>query len=78
MTPSEFAAKLKEIGLKPISTHQAMITLANADALYADAETAGFRYFVVPIPLMSHFTFDPETKKMGMSLETEARLIAWN
>ncbi|MFV1448597.1 TIM barrel protein [Maribacter sp. HS] len=67
MTPSDFKGLLKSLKLKPISTHQSAVTLDNADQMMADAKAAGFKYFVVPIPPMGMFTFDQETKQMGMT-----------
>lgn len=65
MKPAEFRAYLKEIGLTPISTHQGTVTLENADAMIADVKAAGFKYFVIPVPPMGLFTYDPE-KGLGM------------
>ena len=67
MAPADFKSYLDSIGLEGISTHQSAITLENADQMIADAKTAGFKYLVVPIPPMGHFTYDPETQSMGMS-----------
>ncbi len=67
MTPIEFKKLLKEIGLKPISTHQGSVTLENADAMIADVKAAGFKYFVVPVPPMGLFKFDGATQTMGMT-----------
>lgn len=66
MEPKDFKAFLEDIGLQPMSTHMAMITPENADRLIADAKAAGFTYFVIPIPPMGMFTYDPETRQMGM------------
>ncbi|MBD0776933.1 sugar phosphate isomerase/epimerase [Maribacter sp. ANRC-HE7] len=66
MTPLEFKAYLKELGLNPISTHQGSVTLDNADAMMADVKAAGFKYFVVPVPPMGLFKVDSETRTMGM------------
>ena len=71
MAPSEFKEYLPSIGLVPVSSHFAMVTLDNADQLIADAKAAGFQYFVIPIPPMGHFTFDQETMTMGMSEDVE-------
>ncbi len=71
MEPSEFKEYLTSIGLVPVSSHFAMVTLDNADQLIADAKAAGFQYFVIPIPPMGHFTFDQETMTMGMSEDVE-------
>ena len=67
MTPADFAALLKEVKLKPVSTHQGTVTLENADQMIADVKAAGFTYFVIPVPPMGMFTFDNETQSMGMS-----------
>ncbi len=67
MTPEEFKTYLQELGLNPISTHQGSVTLENADAMMANVKAAGFEYFVVPVPPMGLFTFDPETRTLGMT-----------
>lgn len=66
MTPAAFKSFAKSLGLKPISTHQASVTLDNADAMIADVKAAGFKYFVVPVPPMGMFEFDMETRTLGM------------
>lgn len=66
MSPSDFKGYLSEVGLNPISTHQAMVTLENADQMMADVKAAGFEYFVVPIPPMGMFTVNQENRTMGM------------
>jgi len=66
MSPADFKAMLKEIKLKPISTHQSSVTLENADREMADAKAAGFKYFVVPVPPMGMFEFNREKMSMGM------------
>lgn len=67
MTPTEFAGLLEELDLHPISTHQGSVTLDNADSMIADVKAAGFKYFVVPVPPMGMFKFDPETRTLGMT-----------
>ncbi len=67
MTPTAFKSLLKEIGLKPISTHQGSVTLENADAMIADVKAAGFTYFVIPVPPMGLFKFDNASQTMGMT-----------
>lgn len=67
MTPIEFKKTLKEIGLKPISSHQGTVTMENADAMIADVKAAGFKYFVIPVPPMGLFTFQEEGMIMGMT-----------
>lgn len=67
MSPKDFKALLKELGLKPVSTHQSEVNLDNADVMFADAKTAGFKYFVVPVPPMGFFKFFQETQSMGMT-----------
>lgn len=71
MTPSEFKSYLDEIGLQPLSTHHGSVTLDNADQMIADAKAAGFTYFVIPVPPMGHFAFDPRTMTLSMSEEVE-------
>ena len=66
MSPEDFSAYLKELGLSPISTHHSSVTLDNADAMMADVKTAGFEYFVVPIPPMGMFEYNQEKQAMGM------------
>lgn len=67
MSPKEFKSLLKELRLKPVSTHQATVTLDNAETQMADAKKAGFTYFVIPIPPMGLFKFDNESQSMGMT-----------
>ncbi len=71
MSPTEFKAFMDEIGLVPMSTHHASITLDNADQHIEDAVAAGFKYIVIPIPPMGHFRYFQETQSMGMSEEVE-------
>ena len=66
MEPEEFKSYLAELGLQPLSVHQGGVTMENADQMIADTKAAGFRYFVIPVPPMGHFTFDPETRTLGM------------
>ena len=65
MSPQDFKRLLKELDLKPISTHQAAVTLDNADQMFADAKAAGFEYFVVPIPPMGMFSAFRESEETG-------------
>lgn len=71
MTPEVFKAYLDEVGLTPISSHHGDVTLGNADEMIAAVKAVGFRYFVIPIPPMGHFKFDPKTRTLGMSEELE-------
>lgn len=71
MTPNDFKKLLKQLDLKPISTHQSSITIDAADVMFADAKAAGFKYFVVPIPPMGNFKYYQETQSMGMSCSNE-------
>lgn len=71
MTPVEFKEYLTELGLTPISTHMGMVTLDNADQLIADVKAAGFKYFVIPVPPMGHFSYNAETQTLHMSEEVE-------
>lgn len=66
MTPDEFKSYLKSLGLKPISVHMGSMTTDNADKLIADVKSAGFKYFIAPVPPMGMFKFDPKTRKLGM------------
>jgi sugar phosphate isomerase/epimerase len=66
LSPADFKALLKEMNLIPISAHQGSVTFDNVDQQIADLKEAGFKYFVVPVPPMGTFGFDPATKKMGM------------
>ena len=67
MSPEDFGKLLKEVGLKPVSTHQGGMTMENVDQMIADVKMAGFKYFVIPVPPMGHFKV--EEGKMGMSEE---------
>lgn len=67
MTPKAFKSLLKELKLKPISTHQGSVTIENAETMMADVKAAGFKYFVIPVPPMGLFTFDQETRSMSMT-----------
>jgi len=67
MSPKDFKSYAESLGLKTISTHQSSVTLENAKRQMADAKTAGFDYFVVPIPPMDLFTYNNETNEMGMT-----------
>lgn len=71
MTPLEFKAYAKSLGLKPISVHMGMMTTSNADELIADVKTAGFKYFVAPVPPMGMFKFDPKTRSLTMTQDLE-------
>ncbi len=67
MSPEDFKAYVSELGLQPISTHQSSVTLDNAAVEMAHAKAAGFEYFVVPIPPMGLFKYDPATSSMSMT-----------
>lgn len=71
MTPLEFKAYAKSLGLKPISVHMGMMTTSNADQLIADVKTAGFKYFVAPVPPMGMFKFDPKTRSLTMTQDLD-------
>ncbi len=66
MAPEDFKAYLESLGLKPVSTHQGTVTLENADEQIAAVKAAGFEYFTIPVPPMGMFTFNPESRTMGM------------
>ncbi|MEZ5042870.1 MAG: sugar phosphate isomerase/epimerase [Saprospiraceae bacterium] len=71
MEPAEFKSYLDEIGLVPVSSHHGDVTLDNADEMIAAAKAVGFKYFVIPVPPMGHFKFNPETQTLSMSEELE-------
>lgn len=66
MSPNDFKTYLEELELNPVSTHQGGVTLENADTMIADVKAAGFKYFVVPVPPMGMFKFNPETRELSM------------
>lgn len=66
MTPTDFKSYLESLGLKAVSAHMGMVNMENADQLIADVKEAGIEYFVIPVPPMGMFTFDPATRSMGM------------
>lgn len=78
MEPVDFKNYLLEVGLIPISSHQATVTLENADQMIADAKEAGFRYFVIPVPPMGHFAYNTTTHSMEMSNELELLVNIFN
>ncbi|TMM57305.1 sugar phosphate isomerase/epimerase [Maribacter algarum] len=71
MSPKDFKAYVKKLNLKTVSTHQSAVTLDNMNAMFADAKTAGFKYFVVPIPPMGWFKYDNATATMSMNCTVE-------
>lgn len=66
LSPADFKALLDEMKLTPISAHQGTVTFANVDQQIADLKAAGFKYFVIPVPPMGTFIYDPVKKSMGM------------
>ena len=77
MEPNEFKSYLKSVGLIPVSTHMGGVTLENADEQIADTKAAGFEYFTIPVPPMGMFTFNRESRTMGMkgSMEDFANIL---
>lgn len=71
MEPAAFKSYLSEIGLTPKSSHHGDVTLDNADEMIAAVKAAGFEYFVIPVPPMGHFKFDPDTRTLSMSEDLE-------
>lgn len=71
MSPAEFKGYLDEVGLVGISTHMAGTTPENIDQMVADAKSAGFTYFVIPIPPMGAFNFDQATMSMSMTQDVK-------
>ena len=66
LSPADFKSLLDEMKLTPISAHQGTVTFENIDQQIADLKTAGFKYFVVPVPPMGLFGFDNVNKRMTM------------
>ena len=66
MTPEDFRKKVEALGMIPLSTHQSSATLDNIDEEIASAKAAGFKYFVIPVPPMGHFRYDPGTGTIGI------------
>jgi sugar phosphate isomerase/epimerase len=71
MQPEDFNKYVVSLGMIPLSTHQATVTLDNADQMIADAKAAGFTYFVVPIPPMGLFKKNKKTNMMSMGDDVE-------
>ena len=78
MPPGTFRRYLEQVGLRPVSTHMGMVTLENLDRLIADTKEAGFTYFVIPVPPMGAFAYDPETQAMSMSQDVETVMANLN
>jgi sugar phosphate isomerase/epimerase len=66
LSPADFKSLLDEMKLTPISAHQGTVTFENIDQQIADLKTAGFKYFVVPVPPMGLFMYDAVNKKLSM------------
>ncbi|MEY4048417.1 MAG: hypothetical protein RL284_1968 [Bacteroidota bacterium] len=58
LSPADFKSLLDEMKLTPISAHQGTVTFENIDQQIADLKTAGFMYFVIPVPPMGLFGHD--------------------
>ncbi len=71
MLPEDFKNFLAGLDLVPLSTHQGTVTLENADEMIANVKAAGFKYFVIPVPPMGHFKYDPKSHSLGMSEDIE-------
>lgn len=67
MEPAKFEELLLSKGLRPISTHQRVVAMEEADAMIAAVKAAGFKYFVVPTPPRSLVNVDRETRTMKMA-----------
>ena len=78
MTPQKLKEEITGLGMVPLSAHMGSVTLENADQQIADLKAAGFKYFVIPVPPMGHFKFNPAARSMTMSedLETVAGILA--
>ena len=66
MIPSDFKQFMDDIDLEPMSSHHGSMTYENADKEIADAVAAGFDFVVITVPPMGMFTYDFETRSMGM------------
>ena len=66
MAPTDFKAYLESLGLVPLSVHQGGVTFENSDRYIADTKAAGFKYFVIPVPPMGMFKYNPESRTMSM------------
>jgi sugar phosphate isomerase/epimerase len=66
MAPADFNQFMDSIDLEPMSAHHGSMTYENADKEIADAVAAGFEFVVIPVPPMGMFTYDFETRSMGM------------
>lgn len=71
MTPAEFKDYLASLGLTAKSAHMGMVNMENADQLIADVKAAGIEFFVIPVPPMGMFTFNQETRSMGLKGKPE-------
>ena len=78
MEPKKFKKLLAKYHTKPLSTHQGGVTMENVDQMIADVKKAGFKYFVIPVPPMGRFTFDPETQTMGMDDDLDFLVETFN
>lgn len=77
MSPETLKSRLSELGLVPLSAHMGIGSMEEADQMIADVKAAGFTYFVIPVPPMGNFKFDPTTRKLGMTgdLDTLAGVL---
>lgn len=71
MTPEDFKKHVEALGMIPLSTHQSSATLDNIDEEIAAVKAAGFKYFVIPVPPMGHFKYDPKSKSLSMTDDLE-------
>jgi sugar phosphate isomerase/epimerase len=71
MSPVDFKKHINDLGMKTLSAHMGSVTLENADEQIADAKAAGFKYFVIPVPPMGHFKYDPKTRSIGIEGKIE-------
>jgi len=75
LSPADFKSLLDEMKLKPISAHQSSVTFDNVDQQIADLKTAGFQYFVVPIPPMGLFVHEGERMAMKGGAKNLAQIL---
>jgi sugar phosphate isomerase/epimerase len=75
LSPADFKSLLDDMKLKPISAHQSSVTFDNVDQQIADLKTAGFQYFVVPIPPMGLFVHEGGRMAMKGGAKNLAQIL---
>ncbi len=75
LSPADFKSLLDEMKLKPISAHQGTANFENIDQQIADLKTAGFKYFVIPVPPMGLFGHDGAKMTMKGGAKNLAQIL---